>query len=210
MMSVVIDSREPEVYRVLGDSVDVLDCDAVVLGEERSYALERKTIGDLFSSFYDGRLFENLKALASAREKGFTPLLVLEGNIGKFFKIRHKRVGDFLNILLVVSSFSIPIIYVLNLEQYALLISMLKSKAGRKPRSYVKPEFKKEYVDIVDERKHVLMSVRCVGERKAVKLLEAFGDLHTIFTSLDDVRLRDILGDKCFEHFVSVVKNSKQ
>jgi hypothetical protein len=59
-MTIIVDDREPEEYRRMGDAVARLNCDATVVWEEQIIRVERKTPSDLLHSIDSQRLNNQL------------------------------------------------------------------------------------------------------------------------------------------------------
>jgi DNA excision repair protein ERCC-4 len=101
-------------------------------------AIERKTISDLLSSFYDGRLFIQCSQLV----KHFSsPLLIVEGNIIEDLKSesdKSLRTYDqkiqlvYDSLITVVLDFKIPLVHTPNIEHTTSFLIAIANKLSRK------------------------------------------------------------------------------
>jgi len=126
-LRIVVDKREknsgiPELLKQSGVFVDFATLkvgDYIVFN---NVAIERKTISDLLTSFYDGRLFIQCSELV----KHFSsPLLIVEGNIIEDLKFesseslrsynqKFQLVYD--SLITIVLDFKIPLVHTPNIE----------------------------------------------------------------------------------------------
>ena len=202
-MSVIIDSREPEEYRKLGDETATLNVDAVICGEHKQFVIERKTPSDLFRSLYDGRLIEQLIELAESREQGFTPLLVVQGSIWKYGRQKGFSFREIMAVQLTPAMFGVPIVQVFGFEGYKELIEVLKEKAG-KPAQPRLPLPKKKELSIEEERVLMLCGIKGIGSERAKQILERFKTIRGVVENA--VRLNEVLGDgKLYKHVLEVI-----
>ena len=140
---IVVDEREknsniPELLRNAGAVIDFTQLkvgDYVVSSET---AVERKTVRDLISSIYDGRLFLQCSDLVKHYQK---PLLVVQGNIAELAeahddmeetdtKLHAERMPLAYDALITVATeFRIPIIHTPSAEQTAQLLVTLVNRS---------------------------------------------------------------------------------
>jgi ERCC4-type nuclease len=202
-VSVIIDAREPEEYRRLGDGTATLTTDAVICGEHKRFVIERKTPSDLFHSLYDGRLIEQLIDLAEAREQGFTPILVVQGSIWKFGRQKGKSFREIMAVQLTPALFGVPLVQVFGFEGYKELLSVLKEKAGKPAQPHF-PIPKKKDVSVEEERVMMLCGVKGIGPERAKEIVAKFKTIRGLVENIE--RLKDILGDgKLYKHVVEVI-----
>lgn len=200
----IVDSREPATIKGLADEIMELPSDALIIGEYRKYVIERKTIDDLYNSVKDGRLWRQLRSMEALKEEhGYIPLLVIIGDYGKLLKLGRLTLPMMLGIQVAFSSFGVAVVYLKKKEHYEFLLQFLRSKAG-KPRRYSRPTIPKPITRTLDEeRLDVLCAIRGIGEKTASEILEKFKTLRKVFSELD--QLKELLGEKKFEHFKEVV-----
>src|SRR5215211_4881758 len=146
---IVVDERErnsniPELLKNAGAVIDFTQLkvgDYVVSSET---AVERKTVRDLISSIYDGRLFLQCSDLIKHYQK---PLLVVQGNIAELaeapedvedtdIKLHAERMPLAYDALITVATeFRIPIIHTPSAEQTAQLLVTLVNRSLREGKA---------------------------------------------------------------------------
>jgi DNA excision repair protein ERCC-4 len=146
---IVVDERErnsniPELLKNAGAVIDFTQLkvgDYVVSSET---AVERKTVRDLISSIYDGRLFLQCSDLIKHYQK---PLLVVQGNIAELAeapedvedtdtKLYAERMPLAYDALITVATeFRIPIIHTPSAEQTAQLLVTLVNRSLREGKA---------------------------------------------------------------------------
>lgn len=185
---IVIDEREknsgiPELLKSAGAVIDFAQLkvgDYIVSPET---AVERKTVRDLVSSIYDGRLFVQCGDLVKHYQK---PLLVVQGNIAELAEIPEdtdrdvKKLAERMPLAYdalatVATEFRIPIIHTPSAEQTAQLLVTLVNKSLREGKATgpLLRKIKKEN-PIFIQQLSVLSSVPGVGDKLAARMLEKF------------------------------------
>lgn len=197
---IVVDEREknsgiPELLRNAGAIIDFAQLkvgDYIVSPE---IAIERKTVRDLVSSIYDGRLFIQCSDLVTHYQK---PLLVVQGNIAELAEAPEegeddnaKQAGNNNNngvrrlaermplaydaLATVATEFRIPIIHTSSGEQTAQLLVTLVNKSLRdgKATGPLLRKIKKEN-PVYIQQLSVLSSVPGIGEKLAARMLDKF------------------------------------
>ena len=197
LVRIVVDEREknsniPDLLKNAGAVIDFAQLkvgDYIVSPET---AVERKTIPDLISSIYDGRLFVQCSDLVKHYQK---PLLVLQGNIadlaespedienkeGNWHAERIPLAYDAL--VTVATEFRIPIIHTPSAHYTAQLLVTLVNRSLREARTTgpLMRKIRKEN-PIYLQQLYVLASVPGVGEKLAVRMLKKF---HTPIRTLN-------------------------
>jgi DNA excision repair protein ERCC-4 len=193
----VVDERErnsniPELLKNAGAVIDFTQLkvgDYVVSSET---AVERKTVRDLISSIYDGRLFLQCSDLIKHYQK---PLLVVQGNIAELAeapedvedtdtKLHAERMPLAYDALITVATeFRIPIIHTPSAEQTAQLLVTLVNRSLREGKATgpLLRKIKKEN-PIYIQQLSVLGSLPGVGEKLAARMLKKF---HTPIRALN-------------------------
>lgn len=185
---IVVDEREknssiPDLLRKAGAIIDFAQLkvgDYVVSPET---AVERKTVRDLVSSIYDGRLFVQCSDLITHYQK---PLLVVQGNIAELAEIPEdmdrdvKKLAERMPLAYdalatVAMEFRIPIIHTPSADQTAQLLVTLVNKSlwEGKATGPLLRKIKKEN-PVYIQQLSVLSSVPGVGEKLAARMLEKF------------------------------------
>ena len=187
---IVVDERErnsniPELLKNAGAVIDFTQLkvgDYVVSSET---AVERKTVRDLISSIYDGRLFVQCSDLVKYYQK---PLLVVQGNIAELaetsedmedpddIKLHAERMPLAYDALITVATeFRIPTIHTPSAEQTAQLLVTLVNRSLREGKATgpLLRKIKKEN-PIYIQQLSVLASLPGVGEKLAARMLKKF------------------------------------
>ena len=195
---IVVDERErssniPELLKNAGAVIDFTQLkvgDYVVSSET---AVERKTVRDLISSIYDGRLFVQCSDLVRFNQK---PLLVVQGNIADLaqtsedmedpddIKLHTERMSLAYDALITVAmEFRIPIIHTPSAEQTAQLLVTLVNRSLQEAKATgpLLRKIKKEN-PIQIQQLSVLASLPGVGEKLAARMLKKF---HTPIRALN-------------------------
>jgi len=194
---IVVDERErnsniPELLKNAGAVIDFTQLkvgDYVVSSET---AVERKTVRDLISSIYDGRLFLQCSDLVKHYQK---PLLVVQGNIAELAeapedvedtdtRLHAERMPLAYDALITVATdFRIPIIHTPSAEQTAQLLVTLVNRSLREGKATgpLLRKIKKENPTYIQQLS-VLASLPGVGEKLAARMLKKF---HTPIRALN-------------------------
>jgi DNA excision repair protein ERCC-4 len=187
---IVVDERErssgiPDLLKKTGAIIDFAQLQVGDYIVSPDTAVERKTIRDLVSSIYDGRLFVQCSHLVKHYQR---PVLVVQGNIAdlaeipedvvdnKYLKRLEERMPLAYDALATVATeFRIPIIHTPSAEQTAQLLVALVNKSLRdgKATGPLLRKIKKEN-PVYIQQLSVLSSVPGVGEKLAERMLEKF------------------------------------
>lgn len=178
-------SRIPDLLRDAGASVDFSQLpvgDYIVSPEE---VVERKTVRDLVSSIYDGRLFIQCSQLVKHFQK---PVILVQGDIAELGEVpegledeqKAKRLADRLPLAYealstVIMEFRIPVVHVPSAE-YASQMLLTLAKRSQKDGKATGPllrKIKKEN-PVYIQQLSVLASVPGIGDKLAARLLQRF------------------------------------
>jgi len=174
-LRIIIDDREkksgiPDLLKAVGIKTELkklLVGDYIVAPET---VVERKSIHDLMSSIFDGRLFDQCNRL---KEHYQYPVILVEGNVDEIEEIAENPLVFYGAISSVVFDFKIPIIPTPNASHTAkLLVSMCSRKKITKG-PYLKKIRKSN--DLQKQQLTSLCSLPGVGEKTAIRMLEKFG-----------------------------------
>jgi DNA excision repair protein ERCC-4 len=174
-LRIIIDEREkksgiPNLLRAVGVKIELTTLpigDYIVAPET---VVERKSIQDLISSVFDGRLFDQCNRL---KENFEHPAILMEGNVDIIDKITENPLVFYGALSSIALDFKIPIIPTPSASHSAkLLISMCARR-----NSSIGPFLKKikKSNDIQRQQLSVLCSLPGVGEKLATRMLEKFG-----------------------------------
>lgn len=207
-MDVVIDHREPELFRSLFDETDVVSTAQLESGDflvDDQWLFERKTIRDLCVSLADGRLFkQGLRLLQSA----YHPVVILEGCSKDIrdFGMRREAVQGAIVTLTVF--FGLPVLRALDpaetvrLMHYTVAQGVRLAEGGVQRAGY-RPKGRKA------RQLYVLQSLPRIGKTRAEALLEHFGGIEAVM-SADENELVEVdgIGAPIAEKIRNLVKES--
>ena len=195
-LRIVVDEREkksgiPDLLKAVGINLEIktlLVGDYIVAPET---IVERKTISDLISSIFDGRLFDQCERL---KEHFAYPVILMEGNVDSIEQIVENPFVFYGALSSLAIDFRIPVIPTPNATHSAkLLISMCSRKEMTKG-PYLK-KIKKSN-DLQRQQLSVLCSLPGVGEKLATRMLERFGSpVKTLNASFSDLAKVPGLGE---------------
>ena len=132
--------------------------------------VERKSIQDLISSVFDGRLFDQCSRL---KEHFQNPILLVEGNVDEIESITENPLVFYGALSTVAIDFKIPIIPTPNASHTAKLLVSLCSKKESIKGPFLK-KIKKSN-NIQKQQLSVLCSLPGIGEKIAIRILEKYG-----------------------------------
>lgn len=217
MLMIIIDSREDdekargirEYLSAKGISMDVRQLpagDYFIIGREEGRIIERKgSPDDLVSSMNDGRIWEQMRGMASFECEGLKeikPILVLEGNpvdlgtryagsfVSKWDNKRHERrlprdEGDVKSILArlhsIVDSWDMRIVPTGSWRQTAIYLAWLDSYLGSEREKRVRKWGITVPKELPADKQAVAVLASIVGQKTAIAILEHFGSLRAVF-----------------------------
>ena len=195
-LRIVVDEREkksgiPDLLRSVGINLEVKTLpvgDYIVAPET---IVERKSVSDLISSVFDGRLFDQCNRL---KEHFAHPIILMEGNVEEIEQIVENPLVFYGAISAVAIDFKIPIIPTPNATHSAkMLISMCSRKDSLKG-PFLKKIKKSD--DVTRQQLSVLCSLPGIGEKLATRMLTKFGSpSKTLNASTADLAKVDGLGE---------------
>jgi len=195
-LRIVVDEREkksgiPDLLRAVGINLEVKTLpvgDYIVAPET---IVERKSVSDLISSVFDGRLFDQCNRL---KEHFAHPVILMEGNVEEIEQIVENPLVFYGAISAVAIDFKIPIIPTPNATHSAkMLISMCSRKDSLKG-PFLKKIKKSD--DVTRQQLSVLCSLPGIGEKLATRMLTKFGSpSKTLNASTADLAKVDGLGE---------------
>jgi DNA excision repair protein ERCC-4 len=205
---VYVDNREspsevPEILRSLGIEVIYVSADVGDYIISERTAIERKTIKDLISSVYDGRVFQQAKKLSESYEN---PILIIEGDIseGKYLTNNWRAVNAAL--ATVALNFQTIILYSMDKEETAKLIKTIAEKESSQGVYVILKRAKGRTQDEILEG--VISSIPNIGPKIAKRLLMRFGSIYRIVNaSLLELRSVEGLGEKRAEELYSLFRS---
>jgi len=182
-LRIVVDEREkksgiPGLLKGIGINLEIKTLpigDYIVAPET---VVERKTISDLVSSIFDGRLFDQCHRL---KEHYQFPILIIEGDIDEIEELTENPLVFYGAISSIAIDFKIPVIPTPNATHTSkLLISMCSRKDASKG-PFIKKIRKSN--DVQKQQLSILCSLPGVGEKTAIRMLEKFGTPLSVLSS---------------------------
>lgn len=194
----IVDVHEPEHLKRMADKVLSLDYDFLIVGDEKAYAIERKTPEDLFKSVVDGRLWNQLKVLSEL--ENVIPILVVEGNLWRLLGEKKITTNGLLSILAGIAAYKVSIVSISSEQMLIRFLKLLKHKAGKKT-TYKIPTVKKKDRTLKEEKRDMWLAIQGVGQKTAEKLAEfTFKDV------INDLKLiKDLVSEKVLKHIGEVL-----
>jgi DNA excision repair protein ERCC-4 len=182
-LRIIVDEREqksgiPELLKSVGLNVEMKTLpigDYIVAPET---VVERKSIRDLMSSVFDGRLFDQCSRL---KEHFAFPIILVEGNVDEIEDITDNPLIFYGALSTVAINFKIPIIPTPNATHTAKLLVSLCSRKDAPKGPFLKKI--KKSSDLQKQQLSVLCSLPGIGEKFAVRMLEKFGTPFKVFTA---------------------------
>jgi DNA excision repair protein ERCC-4 len=177
-------SRIPDLLRDAGAFVDFAQLpvgDYIVSPEE---VIERKTVRDLISSIYDGRLYIQCSQLVKHFQK---PVIVIQGNISELAEIptdveesKARRLAEriplaYEAISAIIMEFRIPVVHTPSADYTARLLLTLASRSLKEGKATgpLLRKIKKEN-PVYLQQLSILSSVPGIGDKLAARLLQKF------------------------------------
>lgn len=195
-LRIVVDERErksgiPDLLKAVGINLEIKTLpigDYIVAPET---VVERKSISDLVSSIFDGRLFDQCDRL---REHFAHPIILMEGNVDELEQIVENPFVFYGALSSVAIDFKIPIVPTPSAAHTAkLLVSMCSRKEITKG-PYLKKIKKSD--NLQRQQLSVLCSLPGIGEKLATRMLERFGSpARMLNASLADLAKVEGLGE---------------
>jgi DNA excision repair protein ERCC-4 len=182
-LRIVIDDREkksgiPDLLKAVGVNIEIKTLpigDYIVAPET---VVERKSIQDLMSSIFDGRLFDQCSRL---KEHFQHPIILMEGNVDEIDSITENPLIFYGALSTIAIDFKIPVIPTSSASHTAkLLVSMCSRKESSKGPFLKKI---KKSNDLQRQQLSTLCSLPGVGEKTAKRMLKKFGTPLQVFTA---------------------------
>ena len=217
-LRIVIDEREkksgiPELLKSVGLRVEMKTLpigDYIVAPET---IVERKSIRDLMSSIFDGRLFDQCTRL---KEHFEFPVVLMEGNVDEIEEITENPLVFYGALSTVVLDFKIPVIPTPSAMHTAKLLVSMCSRKDASKGPFLKKIRKSN--DLEKQQLSSLCSLPGVGEKFAIRMLEKFGSpLKVLNASVAELSKIEGLGEarskkikKMLESESKFLKNNNQ
>ncbi len=180
---IVVDEREkrsgiPDLLKGIGINLEIKTLpvgDYIVAPET---IVERKSISDLVSSIFDGRLFDQCNKL---KEHFQFPIILIEGDMDKIEELTENPFVFYGAVSSVAIDFKIPIISTPNASHTAKLLVSMCSRKDTTRGPFIKKIRKSD--NLQSQQLSVLCSLPGVGEKTAIRMLEKFGTPLMVFSA---------------------------
>jgi len=218
---IIVDVHEPEELKKIADDVRDLGFDYWIIGENRQYFIERKTLIDMLGSLRgkagSGKVKERfveqlnrIKILAEEermRGEEAYAILILEGNQFKRYNAKFAKMTrqQWFGIQAKVAEFGIGLIRTWSINETKIALSVLNKRAGKEVRELPSLAVDKSLRDTKVEAVHVLMAISGIGEKTATRLLNRFGSVERVLMASED-ELMNVVSEKIAKHIKEVVR----
>ncbi len=195
-LRIVVDEREkksgiPDLLKGTGINLEIKTLpvgDYIVAPET---VVERKTISDLISSIFDGRLFDQCNRL---KEHYQFPILLIEGDVDEIEELTENPFIFYGAISSVAIDFKIPVIPTPNASHTSKLLISMCSRNDSSKGPFIKKIRKSN--DLQKQQLSMLCSLPGVGEKTAIRMLEKFGTpLRVLSSSITELSKVSGLGN---------------
>ena len=206
-LRIVVDEREkksgiPDILKGIGINLEIKTLpvgDYIVAPET---VVERKTISDLISSIFDGRLFDQCNRL---KEHYQFPILLIEGDIDEIEKLTENPFVFYGAISSIALDFKIPVIPTPNASHTSKLLISMCSRKDTVGGPFIKKIRKSS--NLQKQQLSMLCSLPGVGEKTAVRMLEKFGTpLKVLSSSVTELSKVSGLGEARAKNIKKILK----
>jgi DNA excision repair protein ERCC-4 len=135
-------------------------------------AAERKSVSDLVSSVYDGRLFAQASALASSYRK---PYIIVEGDVTEVSKLVKNLASYYGAIASVTLAYDLRLMHTANADETALAIAALVRNSRARPIPPGLLQAPPKSKDEAQQQLYFVSSLPGVGMKLAKRMLGRHG-----------------------------------
>lgn len=182
-LRIIVDEREkksgiPDLLKAVGVHIEMktLPIGDYIVGPET--VVERKSISDLVSSIFDGRLFDQCSRL---KEQFENPIILMEGNVDEIESITENPLVFYGAVSSIAIDFKIPIIHTPSATHTSKLLISMSSRKESAQGPFLKKIRKSN--NIQQQQLSALCSLPGVGEKTAKRMLAKFGSPSKVFSA---------------------------
>ena len=210
-LRIIVDEREkksgiPKLLSSIGVKTEIKTLpigDYIVAPET---VVERKSISDLLSSVFDGRLFDQCSRLIEHYQY---PVLLVEGNVDEIEQLTYNPLIFYGALATVALEFKIPIIPTPSAIHTAKLLVSLSTRKELTKGPFLKKIKKSNNVE--KQQLSVLCSLPGVGEKSAIRLLEKFGTpLNALCAPITELAKTPGLGESKAKKIKKMLQNKNK
>lgn len=153
--------------------------------------IERKTVDDFLTSFFNQRLFEQLEKMAESFEK---PLLIIEGNPSMLFESRNVHPNSIHGVLSFITlDHKIPIIWSHSPKVTASQIYWIGHREQIKKSNHLHARVCKRNKNTQEHQKFIVSGLPNINSVISRRLLKEFGTVKRVFSAKEE-RLTKVEG----------------
>ncbi len=210
-LRIIVDEREkksgiPKLLSSIGVKTEIKTLpigDYIVAPET---VVERKSISDLLSSIFDGRLFDQCNRLTEHYQH---PILLVEGNVDEIEELTDNPLIFYGALSTVALEFKIPIIPTSNATHTAKLLISLSTRKELTKGPFLKKIKKSNNIE--KQQLSILCSLPGVGEKSAKRMLEKFGTpLDVLCASVNELAKTPGLGESKAKKIKKMLQNKNK
>ena len=206
-LRIVVDEREkksgiPDLLKGIGINLEIktLPVGDYIVAPETVVA--RKTVSDLVSSIFDGRLFDQCNRL---KEHYQFPILLIEGDLDEIEKLTENPFIFYGAISSIAIDFKIPVIPTPNASHTSKLLISMCSRKNITSGPFIKKIRKSN--NLQKQQLSILCSLPGVGEKTAIRMLEKFGTpLKVLSSSVTELSKISGLGEARAKNIKKILK----
>ncbi|WP_158613661.1 ERCC4 domain-containing protein [Sulfodiicoccus acidiphilus] len=211
MVRIYVDVREkasgvPDRLGLLGVTVIVRQLTVADYVLAEGVGLERKSVRDLASSVFDGRLFDQAERLSESYRKAF---LLIEGDLG----LLERYVSNFkaidLAVASVVADYDLRLVYSRDQEESAQILKKLAEKLQEGRASNISLHSKPKLSTLREKQLYLLQSLPNVGPKLSQRILDRFPTLAEFFEA-PLPKLEEVLGRAKAEEVFKLLHSSSK
>ena len=210
-LRIIVDEREkksgiPKLLAAIGVKTEIK---TLVIGDyivAPETVVERKTIADLLSSIFDGRLFDQCSRLTEHYQH---PILLVEGNVDEIEELTDNPLIFYGALSTVALEFKIPVIPTPSATHTAKLLVSLSTRKELTKGPFLKKIKKSNNIE--KQQLSVLCSLPGVAEKSAIRLLEKFGTpLEVLCASTTELAKTPGLGEAKAKKIKKMLQNKNK
>jgi ERCC4-type nuclease len=184
-MNVVMDHREPDMFRSFFDEKDIVLTAQLQTGDfliNDLWLFERKTIRDLCVSLADGRLFKQALRLVQSE---YHPIIILEGRVKDIGDLATRREAVQGALITLSVFFGLPVLRSLEPKETVRLMRYTAEQGvrfadGGVQRAGYRPKGRRA------RQLYVLQGLPGIGAKRAEALLKHFGGIEAVMSATEN------------------------